>query len=66
MTLAKIIARARKTGRVKDGLVLCDNCDTPASKTYSTMLSWTGCGPCATGQSSEFDASDLIPVEVRI
>ena len=58
--LVQIIARARRMGRIKDGLVLCDNCDTPASRTYSTALSWTGCGPCVTGEADTFDPDDFI------
>lgn len=60
MTIEKIISRAKRMDRIKDGLVLCDNCDTPASRKYSTALSWTGCGPCITGESDSFDAEDLI------
>ncbi len=61
--LARIIRNARKNHRIKDGLVLCDNCDTPASLKYSRDLSWTGCAPCMTGEADTFDAGDLIPVE---
>jgi hypothetical protein len=32
MTIEKILARARRMGRIADGLVLCDNCDTPATR----------------------------------
>ncbi len=63
MTIEKIIARAKRRGRIKDGLVLCDNCDTPASLSCSLALSWTGCAPCVWGESDSFDEDDLIPVD---
>jgi len=62
MKISKIIERAKRTGRVRDGLVLCENCDTPASTIYSTALSWTACGGCATGESAEVDPSDFITI----
>lgn len=58
--LAKIIERARRLGHIKDGLVICDNCDTPASRNLSIATYWTGCAPCMTGESDSFDATDLI------
>ncbi len=64
MKIPKIIARARKMGRIsKAGVVLCDNCDNPASKSLSTALSWTCCAPCVTGESDSLDFDDLIAVE---
>ena len=60
--LKRIVDRAKRTHRIKDGFVLCDNCDTPASKKYSMALSWTACGGCATGESAEVDPSDFIRV----
>lgn len=60
--LSKIVSRARRMKRIKDGLVLCDNCDTPASLKYSLALSWTACGGCATGESQEIDPKDFIAV----
>jgi hypothetical protein len=60
--IKRIIARAIRTKRVKDGLVLCDNCDTPASKSLSTSLSWTACAPCVWGEAGSFDPADLIQV----
>lgn len=57
-----IIARARRINRVKDGLVLCDNCDTPASRKYSLALTWTACAGCAMGESAEIKAEDFIHV----
>ena len=63
MKIEKVIARARKIGRVDpQGLALCENCDTLASKSLSMQLSWLCCGPCATGESDSFDADDLIDV----
>jgi hypothetical protein len=38
MTIAKIIARARRLHAIKNGLVVCDNCDNPASKTFADFL----------------------------
>ena len=63
MKLKRIIERAQRTGRVRDGMVLCENCDTPASKKYSTALSWNCCGGCATGEAAEIDPCDFIVVE---
>ncbi len=60
MSIPQIIRRAMRMGRIKDGLVLCDNCDTPADKTLSRQLSWTACGPCALGEADSFDAGNLI------
>jgi uncharacterized paraquat-inducible protein A len=62
MSTAKLIARAFRMNRVKDNLVLCDNCDTPASMSLSKALSSAVCAPCATGEADSFDASDLIAV----
>jgi hypothetical protein len=54
--------RARKNGRIRDGLLLCDNCDTPASLSLSRALHWTACGPCATGEADSLDPADFIHV----
>jgi len=62
MTMAKLLDRARRMRRIDNNLVLCDNCDTPASKSLSLKLSWTCCAPCACGESDSFDSSDLIHV----
>lgn len=62
-TVERIIRRARNMGRIRDGLVICDNCDTPASRELSLALSWTCCAPCALGEADAFDDSDLISVE---
>jgi hypothetical protein len=61
VTLEKIIARARKLDRINGGLVLCGNCDNPASKSISLRLGWTCCAPCALGEADSFDSNDLIP-----
>lgn len=61
--LQRQIERARRMGRIKDGKVLCENCDTPASKSYTRALSWICCGPCATGEAAEFNPKDLIYVQ---
>ena len=65
MTIPEIVKRARRTGRAKDGLVLCDNCDTPASKSLSVAVGWTCCGPCCTGEADSFDSADLIYVKAE-
>lgn len=57
-----IIAEARRKGRIKDGLVLCELCDTPAARSLSQALSWTGCAPCILGEADSFDSEDLIHV----
>ena len=59
----RIVARARRMGRVKDNLVLCDVCDTPASKRYSMVIGWTGCGACATGEAAEVNPDDFIEAD---
>lgn len=61
--ISKIVEKAKKRGRVKDGLVLCDNCDTPASKSLSQSLHWTCCAPCVWGEAKSFDRRDLIHVQ---
>jgi hypothetical protein len=64
MTLDKIIERAKRMKRIgPTGLVLCDNCDTPASESLSLELGWTACAPCVTGEAKSFDAGDLIPTK---
>ncbi len=61
--LAQIIARAKRDGRVKDGLVICENCVNPASMDLSISLHWTACAPCVWGEADSFDEGDLIAVE---
>jgi hypothetical protein len=46
--------------RIKSGLVLCENCDNPASRSLSKEVGWVGCAPCITGESDSFDPEDLI------
>lgn len=60
MTIKKIIERARRAGRIREGLVLCDNCDSPASKRLSLKLSWTACAPCVWGDADSIDPNDFI------
>lgn len=62
MTVERIIKRARRMGRIRDGLVLCDNCDNPASASYSTACGWAGCGPCMSGEADSLDLEDFIVV----
>lgn len=62
MKLEKIIARAIAKDRIKDNLVLCDNCDNPALKSAALKMSWVGCGPCYFGESDALDLNDIIVV----
>ena len=61
-TIESIVKRARRIDRIEDGLVLCDNCDNPASRELSIALDWTACGPCATGEADSLNADDFIHV----
>jgi hypothetical protein len=63
MTIAKIIERAKRTGRVGDGLVLCENCDNPADGELSQALSWTACAPCVWGEADSLDPANFIVIE---
>ena len=49
--------------KINKFLVLCDNCDTPASWSLSKKIGWIGCASCITGESESFDPGDLIAVE---
>jgi hypothetical protein len=60
MNISKIIYLAKRKGRIKNGRVLCDNCDNPASKSLSQKMSWTGCAPCFTGEAASLDFEDVI------
>lgn len=60
--LDRIISKAKREGRIRAGLVLCENCENPASKDLSLSLSWTACAPCVWGEADSFDAGDLIAV----
>lgn len=62
MTLSRIISRARRMGRIRHGLVLCDNCENPASLSLSLDMSWTCCAPCVWGEADSFDPEDVIYV----
>ena len=62
----RIIKRAVRLGNVKDGLVLCDNCENPASRSLSLNMSWTPCAPCVFGEADSFDETDLIAVPAGI
>jgi hypothetical protein len=63
--MGKIIKRALRILRVGNGLVLCENCDTPASRKYSLALSWICCAPCATGESDTVKPADFIAIGRR-
>lgn len=62
MKVEKLIHKAIALKRVKGGLVLCGDCDNPASKTASLQFSRLVCAPCAYGEADSFDDSDLIAV----
>jgi len=66
MNIRKIIKRAVRMNRVKDGLVLCDHCDTPASAALSQKLGWTACTICVWGEADSFDPDDLIAVDAIV
>lgn len=51
--------------KIKHGLVLCENCDNPASWELSVKVGWIGCAPCITGKADSFDVSDLIHSEYK-
>ena len=50
----------KKELRIKNKLVLCEHCDTPASWKGSVAVGWIGCMPCIQGEADSFDSSDLI------
>ena len=60
--LAKLVSRARRMKRIRDGVVLCDNCGNPASLSLSLDLSWTCCAPCVWGEADSFDPEDVLRV----
>lgn len=62
MNINKVIARAKRTGRIANGLVLCDNCDNPADRELSQRLGWTACAPCAWGEADSLDPAKFIAV----
>ncbi|MDP9112438.1 MAG: hypothetical protein M3O20_02015 [Acidobacteriota bacterium] len=64
MNADQIIARAKRMGRInKEGLVLCDNCDTPADLEASMACGWAGCAPCIYGEADSLDEANFIHVE---
>ena len=66
MSREAILARAKKLGRLSEhGLVLCENCDTPASLSLSQIVGWVGCSPCITGEADSFDDEDLIALPTQ-
>lgn len=58
----RIINRARRLGRISKGLVLCDDCDTPADGPASVFLKRNVCPVCAFGTAEALD--ELEPVAV--
>jgi len=63
MTREQIIERAKRIGRInKEGLVLCDNCNTPADLAASKAWGWTGCAPCMYGEADALDPAEFISV----
>lgn len=66
MSREEIINTAKKLGRLSPlGLVLCENCDTPASLSLSQEIGWIGCSPCITGEADSFDDEDLVALPVQ-
>ena len=53
----------RKDLRIKEGLVLCENCDDPADWDLSIEQGWVGCAPCMTGEWQSFNPENLIVKE---
>ena len=56
----------RKTDmRHRDGLVLCDNCDNPASAKLTKALRWRCCAACVYGEADalreQLEDGDTIP-----
>jgi len=62
-SMTKLQQLTKKELRIKKGLVLCENCDTPASWEHSIACGWVGCSPCILGESKSFDIEDLIAEE---
>lgn len=60
--LDKLIARARRMKAIKNDLVVCDHCDTPADGELSLQVGWTGCGPCITGEADTLDPDHFVHV----
>lgn len=63
MKIDKIIPWARRNDRIRDGIVLCENCDNPALKSAAIQMSWVGCGACYFGESDAIDYDDVITVQ---
>jgi len=51
--------------RFENGLLICTNCETPASATLSVAVGWIACAPCVTGRASSFNDEDLILEEIK-
>lgn len=65
MTIERILLWAKRHNRIANGLVLCELCDTPASKSMALKMSWVGCAPCYLGESDAFDLADVIHVDTK-
>jgi hypothetical protein len=63
--IREILSWARRHGRIRDGIVLCENCDNPALKSVALKMSWVGCGPCYFGEADMLDWDDVIIVPSR-
>jgi formylmethanofuran dehydrogenase subunit E len=63
MTLAKIIQKAQREGRIRKNLVICDHCGNPADKEYSIAAGYPGCAPCLTDGTDSLDPAHYIPIE---
>ena len=48
------------------GLLLCANCEEPASASMSIAVGWIGCAPCVTGEADSFDVEDLVLERAKV
>ena len=62
--LRHAIEKAKRTKRVNTiGVVLCENCDTPADRNLiKSGLSWNACAPCCWGEASSFNPQAVLLV----
>ena len=62
---AEIVAEARRSRRIRNGQVLCENCNNPADKDLSQKLGWTCCRPCVWGEADSIEDTTPIVVTSR-
>lgn len=64
MTYTELIEKEprliREPAEFENGLLLCNNCESPASALMTIAIGWVGCAPCITGEADSFDEEDLI------